>query len=127
MTSAFASMDHTHLDQTAMNMHTAEDTPIMMSRRKRTACAANAHDGDGTYHNKVGCFMGDSDAATKFRKAFEQPTQQWRKALFTPSAVHELTAGCPITQKTCDLGARKYAGDLTSANVVTDACSAAVQ
>eukprot|EP00959_Pyramimonas_sp_CCMP1952_P162480 3397066-Pyramimonas_sp.AAC.2 len=86
MTSAFANVDHAHLDQTVLNMYTAEDTHIMMSRRRRTACVVNAHDGEGTYHNKVGCFMGDSAAATKFRRAFEQPAQVWRKALFTTSA-----------------------------------------
>ncbi|CAK0902512.1 unnamed protein product, partial [Prorocentrum cordatum] len=108
MADAPASVDHAHSDQTVLNMYTAGDAHIMMPRRRRTGCVVNAHDGEGTYHNKVGCSMGDSDAGTKFRNAFEQPTQEWRKALFSSSAVRELTAGCPVTQKTSDLGVRKW-------------------
>eukprot|EP00959_Pyramimonas_sp_CCMP1952_P368842 7725863-Pyramimonas_sp.AAC.1 len=96
-----------------------------MSRHRRAACAVNARDGDGAFCNKAGCFMGGSDAATKFRGAFEQPAQEWREALFPTSTVHELTAGCPVAQKNCDLGARKYADDLICAHVVPDAYCAA--
>eukprot|EP00959_Pyramimonas_sp_CCMP1952_P440825 9229442-Pyramimonas_sp.AAC.1 len=59
-------------------MHQPEDVQIMLTRHRRAAFVVNAHDGGGTFVNAVGCYMGDSDAAPKFRVAFEQPTQEWR-------------------------------------------------
>ncbi|CAK0860233.1 unnamed protein product [Prorocentrum cordatum] len=105
VTKAFACVSHEHLGQTVYQMHRRVDAQVMFPRHRRTACAVNARDGDGTFLNGAECHMGDSDAATKFRLAFERPAKEWRRAFFPTSDVRELIAGCPIAQKTCDLGA----------------------
>eukprot|EP00959_Pyramimonas_sp_CCMP1952_P022916 481446-Pyramimonas_sp.AAC.1 len=64
----------------------------MVTRHRNTACVADACDGTGAFQNRVGCFMGDADAATKSRLAFETPTAEWMRDLFPTTSVHELIA-----------------------------------
>eukprot|EP00959_Pyramimonas_sp_CCMP1952_P196350 4105213-Pyramimonas_sp.AAC.1 len=97
MTNAFASVTHHHLGDTVQQLYQPEDVEIMVTRRRHTACVVDACDGTGVFLNRVGCFMGDADAAAKFRLAFETPTAEWRRELFPTTSVHELIAGCAVT------------------------------
>eukprot|EP00959_Pyramimonas_sp_CCMP1952_P364938 7641861-Pyramimonas_sp.AAC.1 len=77
MTNVFASVDHPYIDAAVDKICFPGDCAIMKGRHRRAACVTS--DGIDTqgYQNTVGSFIGDADAAIKFRVSFMPPTAAW--------------------------------------------------